>query len=58
MRVTEIQVTYHLRVPLGKRAEAERAVAVFERGCPVAQTLKGCVGIRHSWHIIEECARV
>jgi len=54
MRVTEIQVTYHLRVPAGKRPEAERALAVFERRCPVAQTLKGCVEIRHAWEIVEE----
>ena len=54
MRVTQIQVTYHLRVPVGKGPEAERALAVFERGCPVAQTLKGCVDIRHSWDIVEE----
>ena len=30
------------------------ALAVFERGCPVAQTLKGCVEISHAWEIIEE----
>jgi len=54
MRVTKIHVTYHLKIPKGKRDEAERALAVFERGCPVAQTLKGCVAISHSWQIIEE----
>ncbi len=54
MRVTSIRVTYHLKIPQGKREEAERALAVFERGCPVAQTLKGCVGITHAWEIAEE----
>jgi uncharacterized OsmC-like protein len=47
MKVTHIRVTYHLTIPAGKRAEAERALAVFETRCPVAQTLKGCVTIEH-----------
>jgi organic hydroperoxide reductase OsmC/OhrA len=54
MRVTSIRVTYHVTVPPGKRADAERALAAFERGCPVAQTLKGCVAITHAWDIREE----
>lgn len=56
MRITRIHCTYHLRVPAGKRQDAERALAVFERGCPVAQTLKGCVEFEHQWHIEEEAA--
>lgn len=47
MRVTHIKVTYHLTIPSGKRADAERALAVFETRCPVAQTLKGCVQLEH-----------
>jgi uncharacterized OsmC-like protein len=53
MRVTAIRVKYHLAIPQGKREDAERALAVFERGCPVAQTLKGCVAITHEWEIQE-----
>jgi uncharacterized OsmC-like protein len=53
MRVTAIRVKYHLTIPDGKREDAERALAVFERGCPVAQTLKGCVAITHEWEIHE-----
>lgn len=47
MKVTHIRVTYHLTIPKGKRPEAERALAVFERRCPVAQTLAGCVTFEH-----------
>ncbi len=54
MRLTTMRVRYHLKVPRGKRDDAERALAVFERGCPVAQTLKGCVAISHEWEIVEE----
>ncbi len=51
--MTHIKVTYHLKIPAGKRPDAERALAVFERGCPVAQTLKGCVTMEHHAHIEE-----
>jgi len=54
MKVTHIQVTYHLKIPMGKRAEAERALSVIERGCPVAQTLKGCVTLEYHAEIEEE----
>ncbi|GAC1417297.1 MAG: hypothetical protein NVSMB5_07990 [Candidatus Velthaea sp.] len=53
MKITAIAVHYHLTIPPGTRPEAERALAVFERGCPVAQTLKGCVNITHTWEITE-----
>ncbi len=54
MKVTHIKVVFHLKIPAGKRPEAERALSVIERGCPVAQTLKGCVALEHSAQIEEE----
>ncbi|MBI3998665.1 MAG: OsmC family protein [Armatimonadetes bacterium] len=54
MKVTHIRLTYHLKIPAGKRPEAERALAVFESRCPVAQTLKGCVALEHDAVIEEE----
>ncbi len=54
MKVTHIRVTYHLKIPAGKRSEAERALSVIERGCPVAQTLKGCVTLEYHTEIEEE----
>lgn len=53
MKVTHIRVTYHVKIPAGKRPEAERALAVVERGCPVAQTLKGCVAFEYHAEIEE-----
>lgn len=53
MKVTHIRVTYHVKIPAGKRAEAERALAVVERGCPVTQTLKGCVAFEYHAEIEE-----
>ena len=54
MKVSHIKVTYHITIPTGKRPEAERALAVVERGCPVAQTLKGCVTFTYDAQIAEE----
>ena len=54
MKVSHIRVTYHVKIPAGKRPEADRALAVVERGCPVAQTLKGCVALEYHSQITEE----
>ncbi|WP_174495886.1 OsmC family protein [Salirhabdus euzebyi] len=54
LRITKIECHYELVIPQGKREAAERALNVFEKGCPVAQTLKGCVQFDHQWTIEEE----
>ena len=45
--ITRIHVKYRVKVPKGKRAEAERAIEVHEKGCPVAQSVQR--GIRVEW---------
>ena len=45
--ITRIRVKYHVKVPQGRRADAERAIAVHEKGCPVAQSVQR--GIRVEW---------
>lgn len=54
LRITEIRVAYELRVPAGKRAAAERAVATHEQKCPAATSVRGCIPIRISAEIVEE----
>ncbi|MYL64127.1 hypothetical protein GLW07_12265 [Bacillus hwajinpoensis] len=54
LKITKIRCHYKLIIPSEKRNAAERALNVFERGCPVAQTLKGSVAFEHDWEIIEE----
>jgi uncharacterized OsmC-like protein len=53
LKITQISCHFELKVPEGKREAAERALSVFERGCPVAQTLKGCITFHHTWEITE-----
>ncbi|MBI4459228.1 MAG: OsmC family protein [Acidobacteria bacterium] len=45
--ITRVRIKYHVKVPQGKRAEAERALQVHEKGCPVAQSVRR--GIRVEW---------
>lgn len=45
--ITRIHIKYHVKVPSGKRAEAERALQFHEKGCPVAQSVQR--GIRVEW---------
>ncbi|PTL39757.1 OsmC family protein [Alkalicoccus saliphilus] len=53
MKITKIHCHYHIQVPEGKKTQAERVLPVFEKKCPVAQTLKGCVELIHDWTIEE-----
>ena len=48
MALRAIRIRYRVAVPSGKRAEAERALRFHERGCPLANTLKGAVDIRYT----------
>jgi len=54
IKITRIRVHYRIRLPRGKKAEAERALDVHERGCPAAMSVKGCIGIEWSADFEEE----
>lgn len=53
LKITKIKSHFHVKIPKGKREAAERALNTFDKGCPVAQTLNGCVEFIHSWDIEE-----
>jgi uncharacterized OsmC-like protein len=53
MVITDIRVTYHLKVPADKREAAERALSVHERGCPAAQSVKRGINIEYSVEVEE-----
>lgn len=54
IRITRIRVKYHLKIPAGKRPEAERSIAVHERKCPAATSVRGAIAIEYSSDIQEE----
>ena len=45
LKITKIRVTYHLRVPQEKAAEAKEAFSSYITGCPAAQSISGCINI-------------
>ena len=54
IRITRIRVKFHLKIPAGKRAEAERAISVHEQRCPAATSVRGAIAIEYSGEIEEE----
>jgi organic hydroperoxide reductase OsmC/OhrA len=52
--ITRIRVQYSVKVPKGKREEAERAMEVHEKGCPVAESVKRGIQVEWSGTVEEE----
>lgn len=46
--VTKIKVHYRCRIPRGKRGDAERALAVHERGCPASQSVQRGIAVEYT----------
>ncbi len=46
LRITQIRVNYHLKVPQGKVEEAKEALSSYLTSCPAAQSVIGCIDIR------------
>ncbi|MDY0039152.1 MAG: hypothetical protein RBS57_02495 [Desulforhabdus sp.] len=45
LKITEIHVDYHLRVPKEKVQDARDAFSVYLKSCPAAQSVIGCIRI-------------
>jgi organic hydroperoxide reductase OsmC/OhrA len=45
IKITTIRVHYRLTIPKGQRAEAERAVAVHDKGCPATQSVTPAIKV-------------
>ncbi len=45
MKITRIRIHYNIKLPAGKREEAQRALDVHERGCPAAMSVNGCIAL-------------
>ena len=54
IRITRLRVRYHLKIPAGKRPEAERALETHPAKCPAAVTLGSAIAVDYSWEIQEE----
>jgi organic hydroperoxide reductase OsmC/OhrA len=54
MKITRIRIRYNIKLPAGKRDEAQRALDVHERGCPAATSVKGCIAVEWTADFEEE----
>ncbi|MFQ5840379.1 MAG: OsmC family protein [Nitrospinota bacterium] len=52
--ITKIKVHYRVKVPKGKREEAQRAIEVHEKGCPAAQSVKRGIAIEWDGEVEED----
>lgn len=52
--ITRVKVHYNLKVPKGKKAEAERAIDIHERHCPVSQSVRRGIEIEFDGTVTEE----
>jgi organic hydroperoxide reductase OsmC/OhrA len=53
LKITNIRVNYHLKVPKGKVDAAKEALATYLIRCPAAQSVIGCIDIRDEAEIEE-----
>ena len=51
--ITRVHVKYHLKVPKGKKAEAERIVETHDKFCAVSQSLKRGIAVELEADIVE-----
>ena len=45
IKITTVRVHYRLTIPKEKRAEAERAVAVHDKGCPATRSVTPAITV-------------
>ncbi len=55
LKITQIRVKYHLKVPQDKVPEARESFSSYLAKCPAAQSVMGCINIQDDL-IIEETA--
>lgn len=53
LKLTQIRVMYHLKMPRGKIEEAKEAFSSYVNSCAAVQSLIGCIDIRDDLTIEE-----
>jgi uncharacterized OsmC-like protein len=51
--LTRIRIKYRMKVPKGKREDAERALSLHEARCPVSQSVQRGIKVEYSADISE-----
>jgi len=55
LKITQIRVKYHLKVPAEKTADARESFSSYLAKCPAAQSVKDCITLKDDL-VIEETA--
>jgi organic hydroperoxide reductase OsmC/OhrA len=50
LKITRIEVSYHLTAPGDKEREVQEAFESYMTSCPAAQSVIGCIDIGHQMH--------
>ncbi len=53
LKITQIRVKYHLKSSQGKTSEVKEAFSSYLKSCPAAQSVIGCIDIKHDIAIEE-----
>jgi organic hydroperoxide reductase OsmC/OhrA len=53
LKITQIRVKYHLKVPRAKTVEVKEAFSSYLTSCPAAQSVIGCINIKDDMAIEE-----
>jgi hypothetical protein len=53
LKITQIRVKYHLKVPKGKTGEAKEAFSGYITSCPAAQSVIGCIQLKDDLEVEE-----
>jgi hypothetical protein len=53
LKITQIRVAYHLKIPSEKVEQAREAFGSYLASCPAAQSVIGCIAIRDRLEIEE-----
>jgi organic hydroperoxide reductase OsmC/OhrA len=51
LKITSIRVDYHLKISEDKKQDAQDAFEAYLSQCPAAQSVIGCIDIRHQLNI-------
>ncbi len=53
LKIIRIKVRYTLKTAPDKRADAQQCFETYLTGCPAAQSVIGCIDIRHNLDMVD-----
>ena len=54
LKITHIRLHYRMKIPVGSREKADRALENYAGKCPAYQSIKGCIECTWDAEMVEE----